>query len=296
MKIATWNVNSLKVRLYQLLDWLDANRPDVLCLQELKMEDKAFPEAEIRAAGYYAAYSGQKTYNGVAILASSPPENVTCGIPGFNDVSIHARNRATTTLGRGYVSPKRDSPPEGGGFKPELVFDEQKRLIAATVGGLRIVCGYFPNGQTPGSEKFAYKMAWLDALTRWLSTEALPAHPNLVLAGDFNIAPEAADTHPEWKGEILVSPPERAAFRALVECGLIDSFRLFEQPEQSYTWWDYRMGSFRRNFGMRIDHILVSSALRNLCRACTVDKTPRKLERPSDHTPVVLELDWPHNH
>ncbi|MDR2014743.1 MAG: exodeoxyribonuclease III [Azoarcus sp.] len=256
MKIATWNVNSLKVRLHQLLDWLDANRPDVLCLQELKLEDKAFPEAEIRTAGYYAAYSGQKTYNGVAILASSPPEDVTYGIPGFSD--------------------------------------EQKRLIAATVTDVRIVCGYFPNGQAPGSGKFAYKLAWLDALARWLGMEALPIHPNLVLAGDFNIAPEAADAHSGWKGEILVSPPERAAFRALIECGLTDSFRLFGQPEQSFSWWDYRMGAFRRNFGLRIDHILVSQALRDACRACAVDKTPRKLERPSDHAPIVLELDWPH--
>ena len=253
MKIATWNVNSLKVRLPHLLDWLAANRPDVVCLQELKLEDKAFPEAEIRAAGYYAAFSGQKTYNGVAILASSPPEDILCGIPGF--------------------------------------VDEQKRLIAATVAGVRIVCGYFPNGQAPGSEKFVYKLAWLDAITRWLREEALPAHPNLVLAGDFNIAPEAADTHPEWRGEILVSPPERAAFQALIECGLTDTFRLFEQPEHSYSWWDYRMGSFRRNFGLRIDHILVSQALRNACRACVVDKSPRELERPSDHAPVMLELD-----
>ncbi|MCL2589828.1 MAG: exodeoxyribonuclease III [Betaproteobacteria bacterium] len=255
MKIATWNVNSLKVRLHQLLGWLDANRPDVLCLQELKLEDKAFPEAEIRAAGYYAAFSGQKTYNGVAILASSPPEDVTYGIPGFTD--------------------------------------EQKRLIAATIKGMRIVCSYFPNGQTPGSDKFAYKLAWLDALTRWLKVGALPMYPNLVLAGDFNIAPEAVDVHPEWKGEILVSPSERAAFRVLVACGLTDSFRLFEQPEYSYSWWDYRMGAFRRNFGLRIDHILVSQSLQDACRACVVDKAPRKLERPSDHAPVILELSYP---
>jgi exodeoxyribonuclease-3 len=255
MKIVTWNVNSLKVRLHQLLNWLDANRPDVLCLQELKMEDKAFPEAEIRAAGYHAVFSGQKTYNGVAILATSKPEDVACGIPGF--------------------------------------IDEQKRLIVATVAGVRVVCGYFPNGQAPDSDKFAYKLAWLDALIRWLGEEALPAHPNLVLAGDFNIAPEAVDTPPEWRGEILVSPPERAAYQMLIECGLTDAFRLFEQPEHSYSWWDYRMGAFRRNFGLRIDHILVSRALRDACRACAVDKTPRRLERPSDHAPVVLELDLP---
>jgi len=260
MKIATWNVNSLRVRLQQLLDWLDANRPDVLCLQELKLEDKAFPEAEIRAAGYYAAFSGQKTYNGVAILASTPPEDVMCGIPGFTD--------------------------------------EQKRLIAATVGGLRVVCGYFPNGQSPESDKFTYKLAWLNALIHWLKTEALPMYPGLVLAGDYNIAPEAADVHPGWKGEITVSPPERAAFQALIECGFVDSFRLFEQPEHSYTWWDYRMGSFRRNCGLRIDHILVSQALRDACRACAVDETLRQLERPSDHAPVMLELSLsnPKNH
>ncbi|MDR2925605.1 MAG: exodeoxyribonuclease III [Azoarcus sp.] len=254
MKIATWNVNSLRVRLHHLLDWLDTHRPDALCLQELKLEDKAFPEDELRAAGYYAAFSGQKTYNGVAILASSPPKDVQRGIPGFAD--------------------------------------EQKRLIAATVSGVRIVCGYFPNGQALDSDKFVYKLGWLDALTRWLKQEALPAHPNLVLAGDFNIAPDAADVHPNWGGEILVSPPERAAFRALMETGLTDAFRLFEQPESSYTWWDYRMGAFRRNFGMRIDHILVSNPLRNACRACSVDKAPRSLERPSDHAPVMLELDW----
>jgi len=257
MKIATWNVNSLRVRLHQLLDWLDANRPDVMCLQELKLEDKAFPEAEIRAAGYEVAFSGQKTYNGVAILATSKLEEVICGIPGF--------------------------------------IDEQKRLIAATVAGVRIVCGYFPNGQEPDSDKFAYKLAWLDALTRWLKEQALPIHPNLVLAGDFNIAPEAADVHPKWQGKILVSPPERAAFQALIECGLSDAFRLFEQPEHSYSWWDYRMGALQRNAGLRIDHILVSQPLRKSCRACTVDKKPRTLERPSDHAPVLLELDRPNS-
>jgi len=252
MKIATWNVNSLRVRLHQLLDWLDANRPDVVCLQELKLEDKAFPEAEIQAAGYFAAFSGQKTYNGVAILASSPPKDVARGIPGFED--------------------------------------EQKRLIAATIDGIRIVCGYFPNGQALGSDKFAYKLAWLDVLARWLKAESLPMYPKLVLAGDFNIAPEAVDAHPEWKGEILVSPQERAAFQVLIECGFADAFRLFGQPEHCYSWWDYRMGAFRRNFGLRIDHILVSQALRDACLTCAVDKAPRKLERPSDHAPVVLEL------
>ena len=252
MKLATWNVNSLKVRLPHILDWLAANRPDVLCLQELKLEDKAFPHDEIRAAGYHAVCAGQKTYNGVAILAPAMPQDVERGIPGFAD--------------------------------------EQRRLIAATVGGVRVVCGYFPNGQAPDSEKYTYKLDWLAALVRWLGDVALPTHPRLVLAGDFNIAPEEADVHPDWKEEILVSPPERAAFQRLLACGLVDAFRLFAQPERAFSWWDYRMGAFRRNFGLRIDHILVSTALRAACRACTIDKSTRGLERPSDHAPVVLEL------
>jgi exodeoxyribonuclease-3 len=252
VKLTTWNVNSLKVRLPHVLDWLDANRPDVLCLQELKLEDKAFPEAEIRAAGYHAVFAGQKTYNGVAILCATPPGEVVRGIPGFAD--------------------------------------EQKRLIAATVAGVRVVCAYFPNGQATGSDKYHYKLAWLDALAGWLGG-AMRDDPKLVLAGDFNIAPTPEDVHPDWGSEILVSPPERAAFQALLDLGLVDAFRLFGQPEGSYSWWDYRMGAFRRNFGMRIDHILVTETLRAACRACTIDLAPRKLERPSDHAPVVLEVD-----
>lgn len=255
MKIATWNVNSLKVRLPQVLDWLAANRPDVLCLQELKLEDKAFPGAELAAAGYHAVFVGQKTYNGVAILSPHPLDDetnaVVRNIPGFED--------------------------------------EQKRLIAATIAGVRIVCGYFPNGQAVGSDKFDYKLRWLAALTDWLREE-LQTHERLVLAGDFNIAPEARDAHPDWKDEIHVSAPERAAFAALTGLGLCDAFRLFEQTERSFSWWDYRMMAFRRNFGLRIDHLLVSPALRERCIASTIDKTPRRLERPSDHAPVVLEL------
>jgi exodeoxyribonuclease-3 len=253
MKIATWNVNSLKVRLPQVLDWLAANRPDALCLQELKLEDKAFPVAELAAAGYHAVFSGQKTYNGVAILSPHPldEQSVVRNIPGFED--------------------------------------EQKRLIAATVAGVRIVCGYFPNGQAVGSDKFDYKLRWLAALTDWLRAE-LHTQERLVLAGDFNIAPEAGDAHPDWKDEIHVSAPERAAFAALTGLGLCDAFRLFEQAERSFSWWDYRMMAFRRNFGLRIDHLLVSPALRGRCLACSIDKTPRRLERPSDHAPVILEL------
>ena len=253
MRIVTWNVNSLKVRLPQVLDWLVQHKPDALCLQELKLEDKAFPLEALREAGYHAVFAGQKTYNGVAILSPSPIDESTVvrAIPAFED--------------------------------------EQRRLIAATIGGVRVVCGYFPNGQAVGSDKFEYKLRWLQALTAWLKAE-LETHPRLVLAGDFNIAPEDRDAHPDWKEEIHVSPPERAAFRALQELGLIDAFRLFEQPERSFSWWDYRMLAFRRNFGLRIDHLLVSEALRAACRSCHVDKEPRRLERPSDHAPVVLEL------
>jgi exodeoxyribonuclease-3 len=251
MKITTWNVNSLKVRLPHVLDWLAANQPDALCLQELKCENKAFPLAEIEAAGYQAVFNGQKTYNGVAILSRKPLENVTLDIPGFAD--------------------------------------EQKRIIAGTLDGVRIVCGYFPNGQAVGSDKFAYKMAWLEALTAWLKTE-LQATPQLVLAGDYNVAPEDRDAHPDWNEEIHVSVPERAAFQALIGLGLSDAFRLFEQEERSFSWWHYREASFRRNFGLRIDHLLLSAPLVEKCSACYTDKAPRKLERPSDHIPVVVEL------
>jgi exodeoxyribonuclease III len=251
LKLATWNVNSLKVRLPHLLDWLAANQPDALCLQELKCEDKAFPAGELEAAGYRAVFNGQRTYNGVAILSRSEALDVQRDIPGLAD--------------------------------------EQKRVIAATVAGVRIVCGYFPNGQAVGSEKFAYKLQWLAALTAWLRAE-IASHPALVLAGDYNIAPEDRDAHPDWKEEIHVSPPEREAFRALLGLGLEDAFRAFEQPEKTFSWWDYRMMAFRRNFGLRIDHLLVTPALRPRLARCWIDKAPRKLERPSDHAPVLLEL------
>jgi exodeoxyribonuclease-3 len=251
MKLATWNVNSLKVRLPHVLDWLAANQPDVLCLQETKTEDANFPLDEIRQAGYQAVYSGQKTYNGVAILTKSGAEDVTYGIQGFPD--------------------------------------EQKRVIAATVDGVRVVCVYVPNGQSVDSDKYRYKLGWLQALNAWLAKE-LKKNPKLVLLGDYNIAPEDRDVYdPEgWKGNVLVSEPERDAFRALEQLGLRDAFRLFEQAEKSYSWWDYRMMAFRRNMGLRIDHILLGPALQ--CTSCVIDKAPRKLERPSDHTPVVAEV------
>jgi len=251
VKLATWNVNSLKVRLPHVIDWLASEQPDVLCLQELKLEDPAFPAAELEAEGYHAVFSGQKTYNGVAILSREKANDVAYGIPGFAD--------------------------------------EQKRVIAATIGDVRVVCGYFPNGQAVGSEKFAYKMAWLRALTAWLQTETRQ-YPKLALLGDYNIAPEPRDAHPDWKEEIHVSPAEREAFQAIAALGLSDAFRLFEQTEKSFSWWDYRMMAFRRNFGLRIDHILLSPALAAVCQNCRIDKAPRALERPSDHAPVVVEL------
>jgi exodeoxyribonuclease-3 len=257
MKIATWNVNSLTVRLPQVLDWLAANPVEVLCLQELKLSDDKFPLAALEAAGYQSAVFGQKTYNGVAILSRTPARNIVKNIVGFTD--------------------------------------EQSRVIAATVdmptGEIRVVNGYFVNGQSPGSEKFAYKMKWLESLRLWLRDE-LAAHPNLVLLGDFNITADDRDTFdPEGLRETIHhTTEERLHFQALVQLGLTDAFRMFEQPEKSFSWWDYREFAFRRNRGMRIDHILVSEPLKPLVRSCVIDKLPRKNERPSDHVPVVVEL------
>lgn len=253
MKIATWNVNSLKVRLPQVLDWLAANSPDALCLQELKLEDAAFPRAEIEAAGYHASFAGQKTYNGVAILSREPVQDVTVGIPGYAD--------------------------------------EQKRVIAATLGGVRLVCVYVPNGQSLDSDKYRYKLEWLAALTAWLQGE-LSRHPALAVLGDYNIAPEDRDVYDPaaWEGQVLCSALEREAFRGMLGLGFKDAFRLFEQAEKSYSWWDYRMNAFRRKLGLRIDHILLSAPLAQSCAACTIDTAPRKLERPSDHAPVVAEV------
>ena len=253
MKLATWNVNSLKVRLPHVLDWLATNQPDVLCLQETKLEDHNFPAAEIEAAGYHAIFSGQKTYNGVALLAKGAGTDVITGIPGFAD--------------------------------------EQKRVLAATYGDVRVICGYFPNGQSLDSDKYQYKLRWLLALTAWVKDE-LKRYPKLALLGDYNIAPEDRDVHDPkaWEGQVLVSPAERGAFAALQGLGLKDAYRLFDQPEKSFSWWDYRMAGFRRNLGLRIDHILVTPALEEHCTASWIDKVPRKLERPSDHAPVVAEF------
>jgi exodeoxyribonuclease III len=253
MKIASWNVNSLKVRLPHVLDWLERVKPDALCLQELKLEDKKFPLAELSAAGYQAAVSGQKTYNGVAILARNAPLDVVPGIPAFED--------------------------------------EQKRIIAATIGDARLVCAYFPNGQSLESDKFQYKLKWIAALTVWLKHE-LTRHPRLALLGDFNIAPEDRDVHDPkaWEGQNLVSEPERAGYRDLLALGFVDAFRSLEPAGGIFTWWDYRMNAFKRKMGMRIDHILLSPELAKRLTACTIDIEPRRLERPSDHAPIIAEL------
>jgi exodeoxyribonuclease-3 len=254
VKLATWNVNSLAVRLPQLLAWLQANPVDAMVLQETKLTDDRFPRAEIEAAGYAVECFGQKTYNGVALLArGAAPADVLRNIPGFAD--------------------------------------ESARVIAGTVQGVCVVGAYFPNGQAPGTDKFEYKLQWMRALRDWLADE-LTRHPQLVLAGDFNVAPEDRDVYDPvaWAGQIHCTDEEREHFRKLVAIGLVDAFRLFDQPPKPWTWWDYRNLAFRKNQGLRIDHILVSEALRPRVTACTIDKLPRKNERPSDHAPVVVDL------
>ena len=258
MKIATWNVNSLTVRLPQVLAWLNAQPVDALCLQELKLTDDKFPHDALREAGYGAVAFGQKTYNGVAIVSRHPMSDVVRNIPGFED--------------------------------------EQARIICATLetpaGPLRLLNGYFVNGQAPDSEKFAYKMRWLDALQSMVRAE-LAAHPRLVVVGDFNVAPQDRDSYdPDGlRDTIHHTVQERAHFQALLDLGLTDAFRLFEQPEKSYSWWDYRMLGFQKNRGLRIDHILVSPDLRGSVAACAIDRAPRKNPQPSDHAPVIVTLN-----
>ncbi len=253
MRLATWNVNSLRVRLPHLLDWLGQQSPDAICLQETKCEDEAFPAEELRAAGYCSVHHGQRGYNGVAILARAPADAICRGMPGFADV--------------------------------------QSRVVAADIGGVRLVSVYVPNGQSVGSDKYVYKLRWLAALAQWLRDE-LARHPRMAVLGDFNVAPEDRDVHdPQaWAGHVLFSDPERAALKDVLDAGFVDAFRLFEQPEKSFTWWDYRMAAFRRGMGLRIDHVLLSAGLARECRACTIDTAPRRLERPSDHAPVVCEI------
>jgi exodeoxyribonuclease-3 len=254
LKIATWNVNSLRVRLPHLVDWLAAHSPDAMCLQETKCEDASFPSDELARAGYASIHHGQRTYNGVAILARQEPDEPSRGIPGFDD--------------------------------------DQSRVIAASVGRVRLVSVYVPNGQSVGSDKYVYKLRWMEALAHWLETER-SRFPRIAVLGDFNVAPEARDVHDPaaWEGQVLFSEPERAALRRLLAAGFADAYRLFEQPASSYTWWDYRMGAFRRNRGLRIDHVLLSSALAGEARSCAIDVAPRRLERPSDHAPVMCELE-----
>ena len=257
MRIASWNVNSVRTRLDQVLAWLEAQQPDVLCLQELKLEQDKFPIEAIRELGYHAVWAGQKTYNGVAILSREPATAVSTNIPGFED--------------------------------------HQQRVIAATLPfygeTIRVICAYCPNGQSVGSEKYDYKLKWFHAFKEYLNAEIVQ-HPNLAVLGDYNIAPADEDVHnPEkWVGQVLVSDSERAALRALFDLGLKDAFRLFEQPPKMFSWWDYRMNGFKRNAGLRIDHVLLSNPLALQCRACTIDLDPRRHEQPSDHAPVVATI------
>jgi exodeoxyribonuclease III len=253
--LAAWNVNSLNVRLPRLLGWLAAHTPDIICLQETKLEDHKFPAADIAAAGYTACFAGQKTYNGVAILARNgiAIADVSIGIPGFAD--------------------------------------EQKRVIAATINGLRVIDVYVPNGQSVDSDKYQYKLQWCAAAAAYLRDE-LARYPNVAMLGDFNVAPDDRDVHDPvlWAGQVLCTEPERAAFRTFLDAGLQDSFRLFEQPTKTFSWWDYRQLAFPKNNGMRIDHVLLSPLLAARCIASRIDRNERKGEKPSDHAPVYVDL------
>ena len=253
MKIATWNVNSLNVRLPHVLEWLSAHEPDVLVLQEIKQVTEAFPEDAFTEAWYKSIASGQKTYNGVATICRDKPTDPVTDFPGFED--------------------------------------PQRRILATTINGVRVVDLYVPNGQAVGTEKYDYKLGWLAALRGFLSNE-LKNHSNLVVLGDFNIAPEDRDVYDaeKWGDAVLCSPRERAALGELLKLGLSDVFRRFDQAEKSFSWWDYRAAGFRRNAGLRIDLILTSPAMTETCQASYIDKEPRTWERPSDHAPVVAEF------
>ena len=253
MKIATWNVNSLNVRLPHVLEWLQSAKPDVLVLQEIKQVTDKFATEAFTELGYNAVASGQKTYNGVALISRGDTTDLVTDFPGFED--------------------------------------PQRRILAATIDGVRVVNLYIPNGQSVGSEKYEYKLNWLAALEKFLAAE-LEIHDKLVVLGDFNIAPEDRDVYDaeKWGEDILCSPAERAALASLIKLGLADVFRQFEQAEKTFSWWDYRAAGFRRNAGLRIDLILASAALATACEASYVDREPRTWERPSDHTPVIAEF------
>jgi exodeoxyribonuclease-3 len=253
MKVASWNVNSLNVRMPHLSSWLATAMPDIVALQETKLEDAKFPLEALTGLGYHSVFSGQKTYNGVALLTREPVRDVVTDIPGLDD--------------------------------------PQRRILIGSVGELRIVNLYVVNGQSVGSEKYAYKLHWLARVRDYLGAELLH-YPQMIVMGDFNIAPEDRDVHDPlaWHEQILCSTPERAALAQLQALGLHDSFRLFQADGGHYSWWDYRQAAFRRNLGLRIDLILVSEALRARCSAAAIDRVPRTWERASDHTPVLLEL------
>jgi exodeoxyribonuclease-3 len=253
VRIATWNVNSLNIRLPRLLEWLAANQPDVIGLQETKLDDPRFPIEELAAAGYASQFLGQRTYNGVALLSRTSATDVVAGMPGF--------------------------------------VDDHKRVIAGTVGGVRVVCLYVPNGQSVESDKFQYKLRWLAAATAYLRAE-LEKYPLLAVMGDFNIAPENRDVHDPalWQGQVLFTDAERGIFGDWLALGLRDAFRLFDQAEKTFSWWDYRQLAFPKNRGLRIDHILLSPAVANVCTACRIDRQARKGDKPSDHAPVIAEL------
>jgi exodeoxyribonuclease-3 len=253
VKIASWNVNSIRVRLDQVLEWVEQARPDVLGLQEIKVPGDKFPADAFTSIGYKSVVNGQKTYNGVALLSRDTAGDIVTDIPAFAD--------------------------------------EQRRVLAATVGSCRVINLYVPNGQSVDSDKYHYKLNWLEALQKWLSSE-IGNHSQLVVMGDFNIAPDDRDVHDpkEWAGKVLCSEPERDALEEILALGLEDSFRLFDQPEGVYSWWDYRAAGFRRNRGLRIDLLLVSAAIAKRCTRSAVDIEPRKLERPSDHAPVWIEF------
>lgn len=254
VRVATWNVNSLRVRLPQVLDWLGIQQPDILALQETKLPDHAFPVHELAGAGYHVVYAGQPAYNGVAILSRQPVSAVMSAVPGMED--------------------------------------EQRRVLGASIAGLRVLNLYVPNGQSLDSDKYTYKLAWLQQVSAWVRSESA-AHPHLVVLGDFNIAPQDRDVYDAqiFAGQVLCSAAERAAFHDLQQFGLQDAFRLFAQEERSFTHWDYRGGAFRRNWGVRIDHILLSPLLAAACQRCWIDQTPRRWPRPSDHAPLLADLE-----
>ena len=254
VKIATWNVNSLNVRLPHVLAWLDTAEPDILAIQETKLSDDKFPVEAIKDAGYECVFAGQKTYNGVCIISRQPASDVVTDIDGLDD--------------------------------------PQRRILAATIDGIRVINLYVVNGSEVGSEKYAYKMHWLEQVTAFIAAE-MKRHEKLIVLGDFNIAPEDRDVHdPElWQGRILCSEPERKALKKILGLGLADTFRLFEQPDNSWTWWDYRMASFRRDLGLRIDLVLASRSMNAVCTSAYIDVEPRRQERPSDHTPAIAEFN-----